>query len=142
MYHLFFSSILFSYFLILSSCRSLHSVFLFPSLLSLFSILSSLCFLFLSIFSSCPISVWDVEQGIKQCTHTLLSNTTKVTAAEFTNPHDITFLMTGSGIVIHVNIDQSFSYFSSTFSFKINSIMLQFIVRSSSNYGKIWRLFF
>ena len=46
-------------------------------------------------------SIWDVEQGVKvtslqeNCTY----STAKITAAEFINPHDISFLLLGSGLV-------------------------------------------
>ena len=41
-------------------------------------------------------SIWDVEQGTKLVTQ--YNSNAKITAVEFVNPHDITFLMTGSGI--------------------------------------------
>ena len=44
-------------------------------------------------------SIWDIEQGLKvtslqdNCTY----STARITAAEFINPHDISFLLVGSG---------------------------------------------
>ena len=48
---------------------------------------------------ACTHSIWDIEQGSKvtsqqdNCTY----STAKITAAEFINPHDISFLLVGSG---------------------------------------------
>lgn len=42
-------------------------------------------------------SIWDVEQGIKLCTHSNNNSHSRITAAEFINPHDISFLLTGTG---------------------------------------------
>lgn len=40
-------------------------------------------------------SVWDIEEGTKLASH--YNSQARITAAEFINPHDITFLLTGSG---------------------------------------------
>ena len=42
-------------------------------------------------------SIWDVEQGVKLCTHSNNNSHSRITAAEFINPHDISFLLTGTG---------------------------------------------
>ena len=42
------------------------------------------------------LSVWDIEEGAKLVTEHYNSQA-RITAAEFINPHDITFLLTGSG---------------------------------------------
>lgn len=42
------------------------------------------------------VSVWDVEEGSRLVTEHYNSQA-RITAAEFINPHDITFLLTGSG---------------------------------------------
>ena len=40
-------------------------------------------------------SVWDIEEGTKLITQ--FNSPARITAAEFLNPHDISFLLTGSG---------------------------------------------
>ena len=41
-------------------------------------------------------SIWDIEEGSRLVTEHYNSQA-RITAAEFVNPHDITFLLTGSG---------------------------------------------
>ena len=43
----------------------------------------------------CCCSIWDIEEGTKLGTN--YNSQARITAAEFINPHDITFLLTGSG---------------------------------------------
>lgn len=40
-------------------------------------------------------SVWDIEEGTKLVAQ--YNSPARITAAEFINPHDISFLLTGSG---------------------------------------------
>lgn len=42
------------------------------------------------------ISIWDIEEGTKLVSK--FNSPARITAAEFLNPHDISFLLTGSGI--------------------------------------------
>jgi regulator-associated protein of mTOR len=51
----------------------------------------------LTVFHKSSWSTWDIEQGTKLCTHSNNSpNSSKITAAEFINPHDVTFLLVGT----------------------------------------------
>ena len=44
-----------------------------------------------------PGSVWDIESGTEVCQFANGNEAGKVTALEFLNPHDLTYLMTGTG---------------------------------------------
>lgn len=50
----------------------------------------------LPLFQACFDSVWDIEEGTRLVAQ--YNSPARITAAEFLNPHDITFLLTGSGI--------------------------------------------
>ena len=43
------------------------------------------------------ISIWDVEEGVRQCTNNNQNHSSKITASEFINPHDVSLLLTGTG---------------------------------------------
>ncbi len=52
------------------------------------------CYFMLVVIISC-FSVWDSEEGTKLVSQ--YNSPARITAAEFLNPHDISFLLTGSG---------------------------------------------
>ena len=54
----------------------------------------------LRMFYLLIFSIWDIEQGVKLCTHSNNNSHSRITAAEFINPHDISFLLTGTGKVL------------------------------------------
>lgn len=52
----------------------------------------------LSLFLLC--SVWDIESGTEVSVFPNGNEAGKVTALEFVNPHDLTYLMTGTGELV------------------------------------------
>ena len=72
-------------------------------------------------------SVWDIDQGSKLCTYNNGNTTSKITAAEFINPHDISFLLTGTGKICTYYSDyipQSTSYLCSFYSSDDGSVRI------------------
>ena len=58
----------------------------------------------MSVYFHFHCSVWDIETGTDICTFDNHAEGEKVTALEYINPHDLTYLMTGTGTYIYIRV--------------------------------------